>query len=139
MADIDYNSGRLLLGQAGLNFTSDTLKCALLTNAHEPSAGHEKLADVVAHEVSGTGYTAGGATLSGVSWSLVEGVAVLDATDPQWTEATFTARYAAIYAAKTVGEVVNPLVCLLDFGADKSVTAGTFTVQFNTSGILTLS
>lgn len=146
MADVKYNKMKELLGLGALNFAADTIKCALLTSAHEPSAEHEKWADVADDEVAeveGNGYDAGGKVLAGVTWTQTGGTAQLAATNPAWTTASFTARYAAIYAAKTVGsgedEVVNPLICLLDFGSDKVVTSGTFTVAFNASGIMTMS
>ena len=87
---------------------------------------------------SGAGYAAGGQTLSGVAWTLAGTSAALAAADPSWTEASITARYALIYVAKTVAGRTNPLVCLLDFGADRGVTGGTFSVRFDASGVLAL-
>lgn len=138
MADLIYSSFKDGLGRGSFNLPADTLKCALLVSAYEPSASHAVLADAVAAEAAGTGYTAGGKSLADVAWSVAAGKAVLHASDPAWTEVTVTARYALIYAVKTVGSLINPLLCLLDFGTDRGVIGGTFTVRFDAVGVLTL-
>ncbi|MHC1787896.1 hypothetical protein [Solidesulfovibrio sp.] len=140
MADILYTAAKKGLGDGTFDLDSDTLKVALLTSAHSPSAAHTVLADVSAAEASGTGYTAGGQTLTGVTWAVDGTTVVLDATNPEWTDVTVAAvRYALIYAAKTVNSKTNPLLLLLDLGADKGVTAGTFTINLNAAGTLVLS
>ena len=138
MADLIYASFKEGLGKGHFDLAADTVRCALLTSAYVPSAGHAALADVAASEASGAGYTAGGQTLSGVAWTLAGTSAALAAADPSWDEASLTARYALIYVAKTVAGRTNPLVCLLDFGADRGVTGGTFSVRFDASGVLAL-
>lgn len=75
-------------------------------------------------EVSGTGYTAGGATLTGYAASLDTNTAILDFADPSWANSTITARGAVIYDA-TNG---NKVKAVLDFGSDITSTNGTFTV-----------
>lgn len=138
MADLIFASFKEGLGKGHFNLAADTLRCALLTSAYVPSAGHAALADVAAGEASGAGYAAGGQTLSGVAWTLAGTSAALAAADPSWSEASITARYALIYVAKTVAGRTNPLVCLLDFGADRGVTGGTFSVRFDATGVLAL-
>ena len=138
MADLIFTSFKDGLGRSSFNLSTDTLKCALLTSAYVPSANHAVLADVVAAEATGTGYTAGGQALTGVTWSVAANKAALHAADPAWTTVTVTARYALIYAVKTVAGLTNPLLCLLDFGTDRGVIGGTFTVRFDALGVLTL-
>lgn len=138
MANVLYTKFKQHLGDGTFDMDADTFKCALLTSSHTPNAANEVLADLT-NEVTGTGYTAGGATLTNVTWALTDTTVKFDADDPAWTEATITARYAAIYKSGTANSLTNPLVCLLDFGADKGVTGGTFTVNFSSSGIVTLS
>ncbi|QAZ69091.1 hypothetical protein [Solidesulfovibrio carbinolicus] len=138
MADLIYASFKEGLGKGHFDLAADTVRCALLTSAYVPSAGHAALADVAASEASGAGYTAGGQTLSGVAWTLAGTSAALAAADPSWSQASITARYALIYVAKTVAGRTNPLVCLLDFGTDRGVTGGTFSVRFDASGVLAL-
>ena len=81
--------------------------------------------------MSGTGYTAGGATLSSqaVSYDSSNNVAFFDAADPSFTSATITARGALIYNSSDS----NKAVAVLDFGGDKTSTSGTFTIQFPTA------
>jgi hypothetical protein len=76
------------------------------------------------NEVVGTGYTAGGATLSGYSAAMDADTAVLDFSDPSWASSTITARGATIYDS-TDG---NKVRAVLDFGSDITSTNGTFTV-----------
>jgi len=58
-----------------------------------------------------------------------------DATDTAWTAATFTAYHAVIYDVTNT----NSLICSIDFGAAKTVSSGTFTIQWNADGIITLA
>ena len=85
------------------------------------------LTETTTNEVSGTNYTAGGNTLTISANPASSGTtAFLDFADTTWTDATITARGALIY--KSGGS--NPAVAVLDFGGDKTSTAGDFTVQF---------
>jgi hypothetical protein len=138
MAGLIFTSFKRRIADGTFDMDADTFKCALLTSSYTPDATDVVLADLD-NEVSGTGYTTGGAALTDVTWTNSGTTAVLDADDPSWASATITARYAAIYKSGTANSLVNPLVCLLDFGSDKGVTGGTFTVNFNSSGILVLS
>lgn len=109
------------------NFTSHTFKIALYTS--DASLGVATTAYTTTGEVTGTGYTAGGATLTvtGGEVSTSGTVAFVDFEDASWPSATLTARGALIYNDTVSGD---PAVAVLDFGMDKSVTGATFTVQF---------
>ena len=79
------------------------------------------------NEVANTGqYTAGGGTLTGQQTSLDTGVAIVDFADLSFTGVTLTAAGALIYNTSAS----NKAVCVLDFGGDKTATAGTFTIVF---------
>lgn len=112
------------------DFTAHTFKVALYTSSASLSAA--TTAYSATNEVSGTGYTAGGNTLTvtGGTVSTSGTTAYIDFADSEWTSATITARGALIYNATAAG---NPAVAVLDFGADKTATDGTFTVQFPTA------
>jgi hypothetical protein len=138
MADLIYNTFKQYMGDGTIDMDTHTFKCCLLTSSYTPSATHAVYADLSSQVASGGGYTTGGATLASVTWSRSGGTVTWDAADPSWTSATFTARYAVIYD-DTPTSPADPLVCLIDFGSDQSVSAGTFTIQFHSSGILTLS
>lgn len=102
---------------------ADTFKIALYTSSATLSKA--TTAYSATNEVSGTGYTAGGATLSGFSVTLDTDTAILDwTTDPTWATSTITARGAVIYNSSRS----NAAVAVLDFGSDIASTAGTFTV-----------
>jgi len=108
--------------------TSQTFKIALYTSS--ATLGAATTAYATTNEVSGTGYTAGGNTLTISANPASSGTtAFLDFADTTWTDATITARGALIY--KVGGG--NPAVAVLDFGADKTSTAGDFQVQFPTA------
>lgn len=86
------------------------------------------------NEISGTGYTAAGKaltspTVGSTPVSASTGTAFLDFVDPVWNTATFTARACMIYNF-TQGGVSGKTVAVIDFGADKTATAGDFTVIF---------
>ena len=81
------------------------------------------------NETSGTGYTAGGAALTRINPATSGNVAYTDFADLTWTSATFVARGALIYNQSQS----NAAVAVLDFGSDKSVTSGNFTVVFPTA------
>lgn len=108
--------------------TSQTFKIALFTSSATLSAA--TTAYSTTNEVSGTGYTAGGNTLTISTNPTTSGTtAYLSFSDTTWSAATLTARGALIY--QSGGS--NPAVAVLDFGADKTSTAGDFTIQFPTA------
>jgi hypothetical protein len=108
--------------------TSQTFKIALFTSSATLDA--TTTAYSVTNEVSGTGYIAGGNTLTISANPGTSGTtAFLDFADTTWATATITARGALIY--QSGGS--NPAVAVLDFGADKTSTAGDFTIQFPTA------
>ena len=102
---------------------TDTMKIALYTNSATLDA--TTTAYSATKEVVGTGYTAGGNTLTGNAISSGGTTAWLTFSDSAWTTATITARGALIYDSTRA----NAAIAVLDFGADKTSTAGTFTVQ----------
>lgn len=111
----------------GIHLAADTYKIALFTSAAALTAA--TTAYGTTNEVAGTGYTAGGATLSGRAVTTNSGKALLDFADPSWASATITARGALIYNSTRS----NKAVMVIDFGADVTSTNGTFTVQFPTA------
>jgi VCBS repeat-containing protein len=106
---------------------TDDIKIALYTSAATLDAS--TTAYSATNEASGTGYTAGGESLSGAAISLSGTTAFVDFTDAVWTTATITARGALIYNA----DKSNKAIAVLDFGADKTSSAGDFTVVFPTA------
>jgi hypothetical protein len=112
--DFDFSSG-----------TADTFKIALFTSA--ATLGATTTAYSTSNEVTGTNYVAGGNTLTISQVPTSTGTtAFLDFADTTWSTATITARGALIY--KSGGG--DPAIAVLDFGSDKTSTAGDFTIVF---------
>lgn len=125
-----------------VDYDTDTIKVVLLTSSYTPNQDtHDYLDDVVANEVSGTGYTAGGATLASktLTYDGANNVTVLDAADVTWSASTITARYAVIYDASPGTNATRPLIGYVDFGSDQSSTAGDFTITWDSTGIVRLT
>lgn len=129
-----------------VDWVNDTIKCALFTNTITPNFTTDTAFGVApynANEVSGTGYSTGGVTLSGetVSPTTTSGSLTFDANDAQWTSATFSGARAALIWDDTLTITPGPadaVVCLVNLGADYGVTAGTFTIQWATTGIFAI-
>lgn len=102
---------------------TDTMKIALYTSSATLDA--TTTIYTTSGEVVGTGYTAGGNTLAGASIGSSGTTSWITFSDSAWTTATITARGALIYDSSKS----NAAIAVLDFGADKTSTAGTFTVQ----------
>ena len=111
----------------GIHEAADVYKIALYTSA--AVLGPTTTVYSAANEVVGTGYTAGGVTLTGFSVTTSGTTAILDFTnDPSWAAATITARGALIYNSSKG----NKAVFVMDFGSDISSTNGTFAITLPT-------
>tara|TARA_R100000951_G_C2588837_1_gene164371 strand:+ start:308 stop:760 length:453 start_codon:yes stop_codon:yes gene_type:complete len=125
----------LLYGVHDFDLSSgDTFKIALYDNSASFTAA--TTAYTTSNEVSGTGYTAGGGALTNVDPTSSGTTALTDFQDETFSSATITARGALIYNTTpntTSISVTNPSVVVLDFGADKTSTAGDFTIVFPTA------
>ena len=116
--------------------TADRFKCMLTTASWTPNYSTHSVFSDVSNEVSGTGYTTGGESLTSITFATSGGTITWDAADVEWTSSTITdARYAVIYDDTLTNK---PLICAIDFGGDFSTTSGTFKITWNASGIFTL-
>tara|TARA_R100001244_G_scaffold51305_1_gene44678 strand:- start:51 stop:476 length:426 start_codon:yes stop_codon:yes gene_type:complete len=113
----------------GHNLTNgaDSIKLALYTSS--ATMGATTTVYSTSQEVSGTNYSAGGAALTNVTPALSGTTAVCDFADLTFGTATVTARACLLYNS-TNG---NKALCAIDFGGDKTSTAGDFTVVFPTA------
>ena len=115
------------------NFTSstgDTFKLALYTSS--ATLGAATTAYAATNEITntaGSAYSAGGQDLTSTTPVLDSSTAVCDFNDISWTSASFTANGCLIYNSSKS----NKAVCAIAFGSDKTVTTGTFTIQFPTA------
>jgi hypothetical protein len=115
--------------------TADRFKVMLVTSAYTPDFGaHDFKADVT-NEVAGTGYSAGGESLTSVTLTQAGGTITFDAGNVTWASSTITARAAVIYDDSLTDD---PLIAYVDFGADKSSSNGDFVITWDASGIFSL-
>ena len=122
-----------------IDIDGDTIKVMLATDAVAPVQSTWDYKNDVTNEITGTGYTAGGATISSPSIVLNTNVVKIDGADVSWTSATFTCRYAYIYDATPGTDATRPLIAYIDFGENISVNAGTFQITFAADGIVTIT
>lgn len=106
------------------DFTADTIKMALFDS--NATLGASTTAYSTTSEVTGTGYTAGGVTVTAVAPGLSGSTAILDFNDAVFSGVTITP-YAALLYNSSKG---NRAICVINFGGVQNVSAGTFTYQF---------
>lgn len=140
MASVIYNSFKRDIMNGGIDLDTDTIKVALVTSSYTPNQDTHDNFDDVTNEVSGTGYSAGGASLANktVTADTTDDEGVFDADDVTWPTSTITARGAVIYKSTGVAST-SKLICYIDFGSDQISSAGDFTIAWNSEGILNLN
>lgn len=124
------NSFKVEVLQGLHNFTTTTggvMKCALYSSSATLDAS--TTAYTATNEISGTGYSAGGNTLTNITPALSSSTACVDFADVTWSGATFTARGALIYNSSAS----NKAVCVIDFGANRGSVGADFTLVFPTA------
>jgi len=134
MASGIYNRFKANLMNKELDLEADTIKGMLLDNSHSFVATHNTKSEIVANEISGTGYTAGGQALA--NKAVTQAAATKwDADDLSWT-GTFSAWHLALYDDTLAGD---DLICSIDFGGEKAVFSNDFEIIWDSAGIITLS
>lgn len=131
-----YGNGLLNVCKGAIDLDTDTFKAMLTTSSYTPDQDAHDFRDDVTNEITGDGYTAGGFTLvsPALSFDGTSNEVRWDWGDPQWTEATFTARRMVIYKSRGGASTADELVMWVDFGADETVSAGTFTYNVPATG-----
>ena len=124
-----------------IDFDTDVIKVMLCTSTYTPNQDTHQFKSSVTNEVTGTGYTADGATLGTPTMTYTAGTNVLmfDGVDVSWASSTITARYAVIYDSSPGTDATRPLIAYVDFGADVSSTAATFSITWDAAGIATIT
>lgn len=134
--------GQAIVGQWGttaarrVDWVTDTIKVALTTSSYAFNQDTHDFFDDVTNEVTGTGYTAGGATLASktLTYDSATNKIVLDSADPQWTGATISSIRKAVVYKSTGTASTSPLVAVHTFAGNQTVAAGTFTIQVDADG-----
>lgn len=111
-----------------IDWDTDTIKVALLNGYSKNQDTHQDWADVSADEASGTGYTAGGATLGSktITYDAATNKVRLGGANVSWSNSTITATHAIIYDSTS-----GVLMGCVDFGGSQSSSNGTFAVNWN--------
>jgi len=128
------NSFKAEVLKAVHNFTAssgNSFKLALYTSSatlNKSTTAYSSSNEI--SNTSGSAYSAGGSALTSVTPVLSSDTAVCDFSDLSFTSASFTANGCLIYNDTASGD---PAVCAIAFGSDKTVTSGTFTIQFPTA------
>ena len=130
----EYDQSRQLIREFAAG--SFTLKLALVDSNYVFSAAHTLFSDASGDEISGTGYTAGGETLTGL---VVAADGTIDADDVPWAAATITFRRGILYISGTVDGKLNPVLFSYlydDTPADIVVVASLWTHIWDAAGIV---
>jgi hypothetical protein len=140
MANAIYNSFKRDIANGSIDLDTDTIKLMLVTSDYTPNIDTNAKRSDVTNEVSGAGYTTGGAALQNktVTINPTSDKAIFDADDVTFSVATITARGAVLYKSRGGASSADELICYLDFGSDITSTAGNFNIAFDTNGILTI-
>jgi hypothetical protein len=138
-----YTKLALSLATKKVDLTADTIKVMLLSaytvGSTQDTAQYVSDVLAVATEATGTGYSAGGVTLSSRTFAETGHVYALDGADPQWAASTVTASYALFYDATPGTNATNPVIGYLDFGGAQSTSGTTFKITLNAAGLLALT
>ena len=130
------------LNASGSTAAGNAIKCALYDSTDavlsKSTTVYAAPADGTADPTStrevtstGSGYTTGGSTLTNIDVTLDSDTAVCDFDNESWTSATFTARGLLLYNTTAItGFTTNRSILAINFGGDKTVTSGTFTIEF---------
>lgn len=138
-----YGVGMKGVATGLIDLDTDTFKAMLTTSSYTPDQDAHDFRDDVTNEISGTGYSSGGVTITNpaVTYDTSTNQVRWDFDDPSWTTATFTARYMVIYKSRGGASSADNLVMYVNFGADETVAVGTFTYTVPATGaaIITVS
>lgn len=130
-----------VFGNNSINLTGATVKTALATSTYTPDQDTHDFFNDITNEVTGTGYTAGGATLANDTFTQTTGsnLWTYDADDTSWTTSTITARYGIVYVDTAGASTTDPLIFYENFGGDFTTSAGTFLITWAATGLFTIT
>jgi hypothetical protein len=133
MASLIYNSAIDDMARGAIDFDTDTFKTMLVTSSYTPNKDTHDRRDDVTNEVSGTGYTAGGATSAcTVTKDTANDKVTLSFAAVSWASSTITAAAAVIYKSRGGASSADELVAYVDFGGNVSTTGSTFSLSTST-------
>jgi hypothetical protein len=133
VASLIFNSCIDDVARGNIDFDTNSFKALLVTSAFTPNKDTHDKRDDVTNEVTGTGYTAGGAaTVCTVTKDTANDKVTLSFAAVSWASSTITARGLVIYKSRGGASSADELVAYNDFGSDVSSSGGTFAVAAST-------
>jgi hypothetical protein len=141
MASFIFNGAKAKLGDGSIDWNTDTIKVSLHTSSLTPDKDNDVFFSDIGSEISPVGtYVAGGATLTGTSVTQdnTNDRGVYDANDVQWTGVTSVYRYAIVYKSTGVAST-SPVIAVLDYGTDQTVTNAVVDIAWPASGVFSLN
>ena len=133
MASLIYNSCLNDMATGAIDFDTNSFKIILVTSSYTPNKDTHDFRDDVTNEVSGTGYTAGGATSAvTVTKDTANDKVTIQFGAVSWASSTITARGCVYYKSRGGASSLDELVAYADFGSDVSSSGGTFSVAAST-------
>jgi hypothetical protein len=129
---------KMMIDTAGQSLEAETHKVLMVTDTEAPNFTTHDFRDDILAEVTGTGYTLGGNTLTTTEITLASGVLTFDAADVSWASSTISNAMAGVGYFNVGSAATDQLVFLSDFVTAASSSNGTFTIQWSASGIFTV-
>lgn len=124
-----------------INFTGSTIKCALTSASYVPDQDTHRYFSSITNEVSGAGYTLGGATLASKTstYSTTTNTLTIDSADPNWATLSIAQIRFAIFYVSTGVASTSALISYMDFETNYAPSAQAFTVVLPSTGIATFT
>lgn len=130
---------KALIDTLGESWEAEDNKVLLVNDTETPDFNADDFRnDVTANEVTGTNWAAGGVALTGTEITLSGGVLTFDATDVSVASTTISNAMASVLYTNVGADTTDQLIMLHDFVTAVSTSNGTFGIQWNASGLLTL-
>ena len=129
---------KMFIDSAGQTMEAETHKELLVNDTEVPDFDLDDFRDDVTDEVAGTGYTAGGVTVTGTEWTIATGLMTYDMTDTVFSTVTLTGVMAGIFYFNVGTAATDQLLLLQDFVTAVAPTAADLTIQHAGAGVATL-
>jgi hypothetical protein len=129
---------KMLIDTAGQSLEAETHKGMLMLDAYTQNFDtHDFRDDLTANEATGTGYTAGGATITATEVTIASGVLTWDHADVSWASSTIANAMALVDYFNVGSAATDQLICLSDFVTAVSTSNGTLLVTLAATGMFT--
>lgn len=130
MASLNYNTSLYKMAKGGLDFSTLTFYAMLVTSSYSPNKDTDDFRNDVTNEVTGTGYSSGGAASAvTVTQDNANDRIDIDFADVSWAGSTLTAAAAVLYVYRGGASSADEVISYIDFGGNVTTSGGTFTLD----------